>query len=53
MSDSSSLDGLLGTAEPAASFDFTAAACNDAFAGSALEAMKQLAELVDQQVAYA
>jgi len=52
MSDSSSLDVLLGTAEPAASFDFTAAASNDAYAGSALDAMKQLADLVDQ-VAYA
>jgi hypothetical protein len=52
MSDSSSLDVLLGAAEPAATVDFTATAANDAFACGALEAMKQLADLVDQ-AAYA
>ena len=47
-----SLDVLLGAAEPAATGDFTATAANDAFACGALEAMKQLADLVDQ-AAYA
>ncbi len=56
MSDSGSLDGLLGAATPAAPFDFTATASNDTvgvFEGGSLEAMKQLANLVDQQAAYA
>ncbi|MDP2833728.1 MAG: SdrD B-like domain-containing protein [Pseudomonadota bacterium] len=52
MSDSSSLDVFLGAAEPTTLVDYTAAAANDAFVGSALEAMKQLADLVDQ-MAYA
>ncbi|MDP2433898.1 MAG: SdrD B-like domain-containing protein [Pseudomonadota bacterium] len=52
MSDSTSLDIFLGAAEPTTLVDYTAAAANDAFAGSALEAMKQLADLVDQS-AYA
>ncbi|MBU1664732.1 MAG: hypothetical protein KKG92_04940, partial [Gammaproteobacteria bacterium] len=52
MSDSSSLDGLLGAAEATTPVDYTTVAANDAFAGSALDAMKQLADLVDL-VAYA
>jgi len=52
MSDSRSLDVFLGAAEPTTLANYMAAAANDAFAGSALEAMKQLADLVDQ-AAYA
>ena len=51
LSDSGSLDGLVGGAMPAvAPVD---CAANDACGGSGLEAMKQLADLIDQQAAYA
>ncbi|MDO9226346.1 MAG: SdrD B-like domain-containing protein [Pseudomonadota bacterium] len=51
LSDSGSLDGLVGSAAPMlAPVDYAA---NDACGGSGLEAMKQLADLIDQQAAYA
>ncbi len=51
LSDGGSLDGLVGgTAPMLAPVD---CAANDACGGSGLEAMKQLADLIDQQAAYA